>query len=365
MIKLLFAGMLFAILWRDSSAQIVIASYDRNQPFYFCNGEPMMDAQKVDVVFANISQPFTDISIDSFHIKGDTAIFIGAAEYDTLKNTDVGLVTISSFYYQPKKIGDDSITLTAFYKGNSSSGTIICHSKVAPPIAFYGVTTDLQDLGGGVKVGSSNEVLKKDTLHDMIGSVPVRDTPINIHIFSVNDKIVIRTCDTRTIDRMYWSGDSSEIEIRGIPPLPYTMHSGSSLSMPFFITPKKIGTFPHYFIVHTTADDYLVWSFEYKVQGPNAVRNYTITSVLVDYDIFPNPASGFETSLHIITTVSSLGNLAVIDLYGNTVYHKENLVLSEGQTNVSLPINMLNSGTYLVLLNTESSSVCKKMVIKR
>ncbi|HET9137049.1 MAG TPA: T9SS type A sorting domain-containing protein, partial [Candidatus Kapabacteria bacterium] len=350
-------------VFAQQAGQLYITSYDKWDPFFFCNGEPMMSGKSIDIAFANIASP-AELIVDSFKVICDTSIFIGDDWIESMKNKNIGIGSELNLIYTPKKVGIDTLTIIGYYGPFSSTGTIICHAIDAPPIAFYGVEMVLEDFGGGFKIGTSDEVLRKDTLHDQIYSVPLSKTPINLHLYTTIDHITIRTCGTRTIDRIFWAGDSTEIQVNGIPPLPYTMHSGGSLSMPFSITPQKLGSFPHYFIIHTTDDDYLVWSFEYKVFSNSGVIAYNSPPEELDALVFPNPIRSSQGSVQIVSAHSAVANLKVISLGGSEVLNLGQITLSEGSMTIPLDMHLPN-GTYLLLIETESGGIARKIIVQK
>ncbi len=348
----------------QKSGQLYISGYDKSTPFYFCNNIAQMGGQNIIFAFVNTDQQ-SELVIDSFHYDCDRTIF-QLSGIDTMTHFDVGLVSTQNIYYVPKKEGSDTVTITGYYGSYSSSATIICHAVEAPPIAFYGIETVKQNLGLGYVLGVSDEVLTTDTLHCYFpGPIYPSDTAVNLRNYTYNTQIEIRACGEKIIDRIYRVGDSSEITVLGIPPTPYTMPSGSALIMHYSFIPHIAGRTPHYLVVHTTSDDYLVWSFEYKVQGGSNVREYNAPSTLLDGGIYPNPVSTPKATLEIISGESLSANLRMIDLSANQEIRIGNYMLEKGTTAISIPTEHLLNGLYLILIETDKGAICRKLVVTR
>jgi hypothetical protein len=348
----------------QQAGQLYITGYNKTQPFYFCKGTPQMTGQNVIFAFVNTAQA-GDLFIDSFKYQCDTSVF-ELSGIDTLTNFEVGLVTMQTLYYVPKKEGDDTLYITGYYGPFSAKAQIICHAREAPNIAFWGIADVNQDIGLGATLGVSDEVLVTDTLHDYFaGPIYVCDTPLSLRHYNLNTEIIIRACGTRTIDRMYRVGDSSEIQILGMPQLPYTMHSGSELTMPFVFIPHVIGRTPHYFVVHTTEDDYLVWSLEYRVQGDNSVKAYNAPPSAIEAAIFPNPVSTATARVAVMMHDSGPVHLRLIDLLGGEVKDLGEHEVTTETTHIPLDLSNISNGTYLLLVESERGSVARNFVLAR
>ena len=348
-------------VFAQSAGQLVISGYDKTQPFYLCNGVGQTTGQNIIFAILNTNQG-VDIIIDSFEYRCDHTVF-DVSGIDTMKDFDAGGVSTLVAYYTPKKEESDTLFITAFYDGFSSSGRIICHAVDAPPISFYGVEIVPQDLGFGIKLGVSDEVLTVDTLHDKFMNLTVSDTPIVLRHYNYNTQIVVRACGERTIDQIYRVGDSSEVLISGIPQLPYTMHSGGALVMPFELTPKIPGNTPHYFVLHTTDDDYLVWSFEYHVLGDNSVHSFNSPAESLDAVIYPNPINNGVTNLQIVSSKQANVHLHLLGLQGRFERELGSYGIAMGASTIRLGNLNLASGTYVLLIDSDNGSIDRKLDI--
>jgi hypothetical protein len=86
-------------------------------------------------------------------------------------------------------------------------------------------------------------------------------------------------------------------------------------------------------------------------ENPTAIE---VVSVSSNMNILPNPASGQAT-----VTFNGKGNITIYNMLGQTVYHVENV-----ENEKVIPLNNLNSGVYLVKVQSGNNSVTKKMVVK-
>jgi hypothetical protein len=324
----------------------------------------MVSGQNVRFAVINLNKQ-SPVILDSIQfIFAPGKFYIGSL--DQLKNIPIGLILTTGVYYTPTEVSIDTLTIIAHYGSYTSAGVIICRAITAPPIALYGTETVIEDIGFGNEVGVTDEVLRTDTLHNVYTPDFMQsDTPIYIRRHAIDTAITIKSCGVRTIDRMFWVGDSTEIVIRDIPDLPYTMNSGDVLQMPFSITPKIIGTYPHYFIIHTTDDDYLVWSFEYRVHGGNAVKSFLENISGIELHIAANPVSGNTIEFQLQSIRTAQIHLSLISTDGRIVGRLHDQTLPQGSTLLSMNINDLPNGMYLLAVRSEIGNILRKIIISR
>ncbi|MBS1904016.1 MAG: T9SS type A sorting domain-containing protein [Bacteroidetes bacterium] len=346
----------------QTNGQLAITSYDKSQAYYFCDSVGQTSGQNVIFALVNLT-PGSDLIIDSFRYECDRSVF-DVTGIDTLHNFDVGAVTTQVAYYTPHRIGSDTLRITAYYGAYSANASIVCHAIDAPPISFYGVENVDQDLGFGIKLGVSDEILTQDTLHDEFLDMTVSDTPINLRKYCMNPKIVIRTCGERTIDRIYRVGDTTEISLSGIPPLPYTMHSQSALVLSYSLTPKIPGNTPHYLVIHTTDGDNLVWSFEYRVRENNAVSTETGAASVPPVVAYPNPVrSGSSVRLSLGERFADKAGIKIFDAKGVLVSDLGQHVITSNSEVENIGIPTLSAGSYLLLIQQSSRIEAVELIV--
>lgn len=335
--------------------QFIITSYERAEPFYFCGDKPMLGGQNVHFGIANLRYKDHKI-LDSLRFYGDTTIFL-VSEYEPRDSVNPGEAYLSGVYYIPRKIGSDTLRIVGYYGPYKSTGTIICHAKPAPPLAFYGVMVVVDDVGGGFQIGGSDEVLTVDTLHDVFayGPYEISDTPRRTGYV---DAVYLYSCGTVTIDSIYTVGDFSELDIKEIPTVPYTMHSGDSVKMPYTFTPKVPGKHPHYLVLHTTTGEYLVWSFEYRVLEQMSVSREVLSNVALQ--IHPNPARGQVTVT--LPEGDEARSVFVFDAAGTPVQSVTFAQADHLQGQIILDVSGIASGAYTVLATTDNRLISGKFV---
>jgi hypothetical protein len=346
----------------QTSGQLAITSYDKSQAYYFCDSIGQTSGQNVIFAFVNLT-PGSDLVIDSFRYECDRTVF-DVTGIDTLHHFDVGAVTTQVAYYTPHRVGDDTLRITAFYGQYAAHASIVCHAVVAPPISFYGVENVDQYLGFGIKLGVSDEILTQDTLHDHFLDMVVSDTPINLRMYCMNPKIVIRTCGERTIDRIYRVGDTTEIVLSGIPPLPYTMHSQSALVLSYSLTPRIPGNTPHYLVIHTTDGDNLVWSFEYRVRENNGVSSEPGSPTTTGIVAFPNPVrSGSTLRLKLVERLDDRAAIKIYDAKGALVSDLGEHFISSDSEVSGISVPLLCAGSYLLLIQQPSRIDALELIV--
>ncbi len=360
MLKYLILFVLFA---QQVSAQIFVSSYDRQIPFYFCKGTPQFDHLNVEYSVANLSKPYKSIKIDSLILLGDTSIFKYHRNPNNPKDSfTLGFGLIANINYRPKKIGNDTLRVRAYYLGTYAEGRIIVHSAESPLIAFYGITTVLDTIFPGAYTGFSNEVLMTDTLHDEIGGLGQMDTPYTYGVD--NRSIYVVSCGGETIDSFYTVGDFSEIQIKNIPSTPYKMSDSEILEMPIILIPKVVGSFPHYFVMHTTSGKYLVWSFEYKVFGDVNVKEEHASNVTSVLKLQPNPATNWCKIL-LETHQVEQTEISIFDAVGRMVMPIYNGIIPILSSDFSVDLSSLSNGTYYVVSKSNSTTRTAKLIIAR
>jgi hypothetical protein len=348
--RLFFLQTMVSLLWvcaafAQTPGQFYITSYERKEPFYFCGSDPILGGQNIHYGVLNFNYKGRGYA-DSLRYEGDSSIFRHSM-WEQRDSVDFGEASISSTYYVPKKIGSDTLRIVLYYGPYKSVGTIICHAKPSPPIGFYGVTTVLNDVGGGNYIGGSDEVLTIDTLHDdfAYGPYSVSDTPQRAGFTTA---IYAYVCGDVTIDSIYTVGNFSELEIQNIPALPVTLHSGDSLVMPYIFTPKVPGTHPHYLVLHTTTGEYLVWSFEYTVLPTNSVGY--VRGETHGVRLFPNPGNG--DAKIIFDEPRDIQSVQVFSASGNLVKTFSFESLNFKTQSVSISISDIPSGVYHIRVST-------------
>lgn len=346
----------------QTNGQLAITSYDKSQAYYFCDSVGQTSGQNVIFAFVNLT-PRSDLVVDSFRYECDRTVF-DVTGIDTLHNFDVGAVTTQVAYYTPHRIGSDTLRITACYGAFSANASIVCHAIDAPPISFYGIENVDEDIGFGIKLGVSDEILTQDTLHDHFLDMPVSDTPVNLRMYCMNPEIVIRTCGERTIDRIYRVGDTTEISLSGIPPLPYRMHSQSALVLSYSLTPKIPGKTPHYLVIHTTDGENLVWSFEYRVRENNAVSTETGPASIPQVTAFPNPVrAGSSVRLRLGERFADKAGIKIFDAKGVLVSDLGQHVLTSNSEVENISIPPLSAGSYLLLIQQSSRIEALELIV--
>ncbi len=336
----------------QSFGQFYITSYERKEPFYFCEGTAMLGGQNIWYGIANLNYKNYN-RLDSLRFIGDTTVF-QVSKWKQRDSVDIGEATMSNVYYVPKKVGIDTIKIIGYYGAFYSIGTIICHAKPSPPIGFYGVSIVLNDVGGGFQLGGSDEVLTKDTLHDEFFRSPYAINGTS-QSQGLNKSMYVYACGSVTIDSIYTVGDFSEIDIQNIPSLPHSMSSGDSIVMPYTFTPKVPGETDHYLVLHTTSGQYLVWSFEYEVLPQNGVSQ--VQREAGSIHIYPNPSSEkIHVKMEGIEFTSAL--LEIYDQSGIAV------VRQPINSDITLDVSKVASGAYTLVIKAGERTETKRFVVR-
>ncbi|HPO62442.1 MAG TPA: T9SS type A sorting domain-containing protein [Candidatus Kapabacteria bacterium] len=106
-------------------------------------------------------------------------------------------------------------------------------------------------------------------------------------------------------------------------------------------------------------DYYTAWSdiYTFKTKTNSGIEDNLLTTNM--FTFFPNPAKDY---LNIICnfTNDNLINLRIIDLLGNQLFNKN---INIENNKISLPIEFLNSGLYILMLNIDNHIYAKKLII--
>ncbi len=98
------------------------------------------------------------------------------------------------------------------------------------------------------------------------------------------------------------------------------------------------------------------WSF--TTEGSAGIDDMSAN----DISIFPNPGNGIFT-LQINSLVKSNYTIDIVDLSGKLISTKD-VYLNSGDNNVYFNVEGINSGTYSVVVSSESQHIVKRLVIK-
>jgi hypothetical protein len=346
---------LFAIssLKAQQAGQLFITSYDdTGQIVYICNGQTQ-NSVTVQFAMANLNSS-VPLLIDSIIPHSNSPAFQQLwPQYDTFTLTDV--VTGSDAVFSPTSLGDDTLYETAYYNSQfTATASIIFHARSSPNLSMYGYTLTNAYLVDGNGFGGINQTEEPDTMHDKITSrygYYVGDKPYDDggdEIPNGDGPVVLHSCGGSTIDSIYESGDFSEFAFDSFPKLPYTIPGDDSLVLNYEFTPQVVdesGANHHYLIFHSTAGQYLTWSFEYKVYPSESVSVTPITSN--EIQVFPNPATD-ELQIH----GGQAGTIHLFDLMG-----RERMNANDDGTGTTLDVSRLEPGIYFLRMGNQSTKV--------
>ena len=161
-----------------------------------------------------------------------------------------------------------------------------------------------------------------------------------------NKVVQITSCGGDEIDTVREVGDFSEINFETTPTAPFNVLADSSISFPYSVTPKHVGTFPHYLVFHTVSGHYLVWSFEYTVDAASSVSPIVDDSKN-EIHVFPNPATD---ELQILG--GQPGTIHLFDIMG-----RERMNASDDGTGTTLDVSRLEPGIYFLREGNQSTKV--------
>ncbi len=344
--------------------QLYVTSYnDTVDIVYFCHG---IAQNQIGVNFG-LANLFYQ-SDPNFHV--DSIIFICDTNVFKSVGKEMGFDLPQVFFgsgpeYVPPKPGSDTLKIRGYYGNYFSEGTIIFHAVNSPPIGMYGYMNTSINLGNNISFGGDQLLIVTDTLHDKLNGglgYVVSTTP---QPTGFNKQVELRACGDVTIDSINQVGDFTEFNFYNMPTLPFVMHIGDKLQLPYFLIPRVVGRFPHYLVFHTAGGKYLVWSFEYKVAASKGVAKENPSENKAE--ILPNPASAIVNIIwkgnpqNIPKSYQIIDNLGRIIQGGTLSFSAE----SHEAKHAILHTENLSNGPYKVILFSGKDVSTIKLLILR
>ncbi|HYM21116.1 MAG TPA: T9SS type A sorting domain-containing protein [Candidatus Kapabacteria bacterium] len=346
--------------YSQTAGQVYITSYDDTvDKVYFCSGQRQNSVTTAFGMANLLYQTSPSVQIDSITFGGTLGSFL-----DIPINPSFTLSQI--FYgsgpeYSPSHMGTDTLIITAYYGKYHSQGTVIFHAVESPSLGMVGYETTSISLGGGYSFGNDQQVISTDTMHDKLNgglAYHVGDTAIQK---GFNDAVRLRACGDVVIDSILRVGDFSEFQFHYTPQTPLTLHTSDSVIIKYDLMPAVVGKLHHYLVFHTTTGQYLVWSFEYKVNPRLGVFESSFGEASVA--LIPNPVSLGRGSIIVRNMSLTDAEYRIVDIYGKEMNGKQSL--GDLSSDAPVPINMqtLNDGTYFLLLKTPQKLFSVKFVV--
>jgi hypothetical protein len=348
----IFLILLFATITSKAqqAGQLYVSSFNDTVDIgYVCNGVTQ-NVVSISFGIVNLNQS-VPLTIDSITYSGNPTSFqdLESDLFTSFTFTLTDVSYCSGPIFVPTRPGDDTLHITGYYNGKfTATANLVYHTRNSPDLAMFGYTPKVVDLGGGYGVGGIHEAEESDTLHDQMdfGTYVASSTPQSTG--ESNNQVELRSCGGATIDSIYESGNFSEFVFDPFPQLPYALPDDDSLVLRYLFTPQVIDTTGldhHYLIFHSTAGQYLTWSFEYKVYPASSVSEVTNTGD--EIKVFPNPATD---EVQILGGQS--GTIHLFDLMG-----RERMNANNDGTGTTLDVSRLESGIYFLRIGNQSTKV--------
>ena len=80
-----------------------------------------------------------------------------------------------------------------------------------------------------------------------------------------------------------------------------------------------------------------------------------------EFETYPNPTNGV-LDLRLVQSISSPVAVTVLDMAGRTVFTTQQVA---GTSQISIHLETLETGAYMVQLSTNEGAIASKMVLKR
>jgi hypothetical protein len=330
-----------------------IEFYNRDlieQKVFFCNSQRLNTLTlSVDMFHVGEINPAYLPTVDSVVFSGDPIVFSFPVEWKHLQSLfDFPLV--SAVVYHPVRIGDDTVTMKAYYRGKICPGYMICHAVASPTVSLSGIIFDsIYSISGPYYV-LENHQEKMFRFDDVfIGDIYnatyyQSNTPKPT---GPNKNVVLYSCSGAVIDSIIPVGDFTSFHFTGgLPSVPHTIAPEDSLVIPYTFIPKVNPNKTHYLKFVTHEGQTLIWNFVFDVIAELDVANKQIRTN--NYSIFPNPA----TSLITITSDDSLQGeveATVVDALGRSVLHRQ---FTDRQSGNTIDVSLLPAGSYTLGIST-------------
>ena len=353
-----------------ASAQVIVPSYQRTQPFVFCDSIPQGD--ELTVPFDIVNNGNTYIVVDSAVAAGDTADFyanflVGSDQHYLNpinwrflngRTIEPHGVFFGSFFFTPKTPGPKQLTVTLYYHDTtaalSTQATFgFTTSLGRSGLAFLRLVTDTVSYGSSVgyssitydRVPTYTDAIVRDTLDlgDTVRAALVGENRLDL---SSCGGAVIVAVDTR----FDTPGDSFSLRL---PALPFALASGDSMLLDYIYIARAI-EIPYRTAVatfRTNAGDSLSLRLEIVMRKPSGVAApdapITTGNAVASLAGLPNPFNG-STTVRVAVPRPAQARVEVLNELGMRVALLADERLDAGVREFRFDADGLPVGAYFV-----------------
>ncbi|HVZ39199.1 MAG TPA: T9SS type A sorting domain-containing protein [Candidatus Kapabacteria bacterium] len=367
-------------------AQLIVPSYERHQPFVFCNATPQGD--ELSVPFDLINHGSTVITVDSALAAGDTTDFyanfiVGSDvrylnpvlwKYINEKVLNPGDVFFNSFFFTPKSAGDKHLTVTIYYHDTAAAFTTQCS------LTFHAIGGPS---GFGFLSSLTDTIRYADSLH--FSSITydrgvVKDSVTIIDTLAVGDtyraamegekRLDLTTCGATTVTLINAVTDTPDDSFAVISPtVPHDLASGDSTLVDYIYVsrnaevPYRVATITF----HTNDGQTATVRLILVKPKPSAVddggshdeRGGAATAISIDGA--PNPFTG-STTLHVALPRAANARLSIVDGLGREVAVLIDGPLEAGARDLQFNAEGLPVGLYFARLSVNGEARTYRLI---
>lgn len=373
----------------SARAQLVVPSYQRTQPFVFCDDVPR--GEELSVPFDLINRGTLPITIDSAVAVGDTADFysnylIGSSatymnpvmwKYINEKVMYPGDIYFSSFFFAPKTPGTKNLAVTVYYHDTAGAHTTVATMRyftVNGPRGLGFLRTASDTITYADSIGFTSVTYDRDVVQDSVvieDTIRVGDT---LRAVMVGEgRLDLSSCGSATITSISTTQSVAEDVFSILGPMtPKPLNSGDSTLVNFIYVARS--TEETYRAAEATFTSTagtvrlklrLVTDFssDVKPEGPGDERGLVVitTPTLASA---PNPFAA-STTLRVAVPRAAEARLQVLDAVGREVAVVFDGTLDAGTHELAFDAAGLAPGLYFARLTLDGVTRTHRLMVVR